>query len=98
MSDAEESYPSPVRSQNLNTDAHKYRHHNQQQRYRHHNQQQRSTGAYPPESCIFGEGLNLAAFLNWINLKIFHNVIDVGYWIKYSIRMEISRKLDSVNE
>ncbi|KAH8853118.1 DNA damage-regulated autophagy modulator protein 2 [Schistosoma japonicum] len=25
-----------------------------------------STGAYPPESCIFGEGLNLAAFLSFI--------------------------------
>ncbi|CAH8454997.1 DNA damage-regulated autophagy modulator protein 1, variant 5 [Schistosoma haematobium] len=25
-----------------------------------------STGAYPPESCIFGEGLNLAAFISLI--------------------------------
>ncbi|KAH8864922.1 hypothetical protein KSF78_0003086 [Schistosoma japonicum] len=28
-----------------------------------------STGAYPPESCIFGEGLNLAAFLSEFKLK-----------------------------
>ncbi|KAH8853122.1 DNA damage-regulated autophagy modulator protein 2 [Schistosoma japonicum] len=31
-----------------------------------------STGAYPPESCIFGEGLNLAAFL--INVELIHDI------------------------
>ncbi|RTG90562.1 uncharacterized protein DC041_0010088 [Schistosoma bovis] len=28
-----------------------------------------STGAYPPESCIFGEGLNLAAFIIQVDLN-----------------------------